>query len=46
MTTSFSMGVDTFVEAAGLHRVKEAGNTFAWVDSFVNGGIVFRIQYQ
>jgi hypothetical protein len=46
MTTSFSMGVDTFVEAAGLHRAKQAGNTFAWADSLANGGTVFRIQYQ
>lgn len=46
MTTSFSSGVDTFVEAAGLHRAKQAVNTFAWVDSIANGGTVFRITYQ
>jgi hypothetical protein len=43
--TSESTGIDTFLEAAGMHRAKQGGNTFAWVDSIANGGTVYRITF-
>jgi len=43
-TTSFSDGIDTYQESAGLHRAKLGGNTFAWADSQANGGTVFRVK--
>jgi sugar lactone lactonase YvrE len=43
--TTFTSGINTFYEAAGLHRAKNA-DVFGWADSAAgtNGGTVFAIQ--
>jgi sugar lactone lactonase YvrE len=43
--TPFTMGINTFTEAAGLHRAKNA-DVFSWADSAAgtNGGTVFAIK--
>jgi hypothetical protein len=43
--TYLSQNIDTFTEAAGLHRAKKGGNTFAFVDSTAKGGTVFRVTF-